>query len=120
MAMSGACACRDRVFEAAQHRKCNALGRANDAGALAMRALRRRAFEHARSEALPRHFHQPEMRDAAKLDAGAVKAQRVFQTALDGTIVPLFLHVDEIDHDEAGEVAQLQLSGDFVGRLEVR
>ena len=60
------------------------------------------------------------MADAADLDAGAVEAQRFLQPALDGAVVALLLHVDEVDDDEAGEVAQLQLAGDLVGRLEVR
>ena len=60
------------------------------------------------------------MADAADLDAGAVEAQRFLQPALDGAVVALLLHVDEVDDDEAGEVAQLQLAGDLVGGLEVR
>ena len=60
------------------------------------------------------------MRNAAELDPGPVEAQRVFEATLDGAVVALLLHVDEVDDDEAREVAQLQLPGDFVGRLEVR
>ena len=30
-----------------------------------------------------------------------------------------FLHVDEVDDDQAGEVAQAKLTGDLVGRLEI-
>ena len=40
-----------------------------------------------------------EMRDAADLDAGSVSAQRILQTAFDGPVVALFLHVDEVNHD---------------------
>ncbi len=84
-----------------------------------MRALRGRAFEHAGTQALARHLHQAEVADAPDLDAGAVVAQRILQPALDRAVVALLLHVDEVDDDEAGEVAQLQLAGDLVGRLEV-
>ncbi len=59
------------------------------------------------------------MRDAADLDAGAVVLQRVLDPALDGAIVAAFLHVDEIDDDEAGEIAQAQLASDLVGRLQI-
>ena len=59
------------------------------------------------------------MRDAADLDAGAVEAQRILEPPLDRAVVALLLHVDEVDDDEAGEVAQPQLARDFLGRLEV-
>ena len=108
-----------RILEAAQHGERHAFGRADDAGALAVRALRGRAFEHAGAQALARHLEQAEVADAADLDAGAVEAQRLLQAALDRAVVALLLHVDEVDDDEAGEVAQLQLAGDLVGRLEV-
>ena len=78
------------------------------------------AFEHAGAQALARHFEEAEVADAADLNAGAVEAKRFLQPALDGAVVALLLHVDEVDDDEAGEVAQLQLAGDLVGSLEVR
>ena len=59
------------------------------------------------------------MRDAADLDAGAVVLQRVLQLALDRAVVALLLHVDEVDDDEAGEIAQAKLARDFLGRFEV-
>ena len=55
----------------------------------------------------------------ADLDAGAVVLQRVLQPALDRRGCCGFLHVDEVDDDQAGEVAQAQLAGDFVGGLQV-
>ena len=59
------------------------------------------------------------MRDAADLDAGAVVLQRILELALDRAVVALLLHVDEVDDDQAGEVAQPELAGDLLGRLEV-
>ena len=58
------------------------------------------------------------MRDAADLDAGAVVAQRVLQPALDRAVVALLVHVDEVDDDQAGEIAQPELARDFLGRLD--
>ena len=55
------------------------------------------------------------MADAADLDARAVVAQRILQAALDLAVVAPLLHVDEVDDDQAGEVAQLELAGDFLG-----
>ena len=60
------------------------------------------------------------MRDAADLDAGAVVLQMILQTLLDGAVVAVFFHVDEVDDDEAGKVAQAQLTRDFFGGFEVR
>ena len=34
-------------------------------------------------------------------------------------LLRLLFHVDEVDDDQAGQVAQAQLAGDFVGGLEV-
>ena len=59
------------------------------------------------------------MRDAADLDAGAVVLQAILQLLLDRAVVALLLHVDEVDDDQAGKVAQPELAGDFFGRLEV-
>ena len=60
---------------------------------------------------------QAEMRDAADLDARAVVLQRFLQPALDRAVVALLVHVDEVDDDQAGEIAQAQLARDFLGRL---
>ena len=59
------------------------------------------------------------MRDAADLDAGAVVLEALFEPALDRTVVAVLVHVDEIDDDQAGKVAQPQLAGDFVRRLKI-
>ncbi len=93
--------------------------RADMAGAAAVRALVGRAFQHAGADALARHLHQAEMRDAADLDAGAVVLEAILEAPLDRAVVALLVHVDEVDDDQPGEVAQPQLAGDFLGRLEV-
>jgi hypothetical protein len=84
-----------------------------------MRAGHRRAFEHAGADALARHFEQAEMRDAADLDAGAIVLQAILQLLLDSAVVALLFHVDEVDDDEAGKVAQAKLAGDFLGGFEI-
>ena len=107
------------ILQSAQHREGHTFNRADHAGTLAMRALRRRPFEHAGAHALPAHFHQTEVRDAPHLNAGAIKAQCIGQPVLDLAVIALLLHVDEIDHDETSEIAQLQLPGDFIRRFQV-
>ena len=59
------------------------------------------------------------MRDAAELDAGAVVLEVILEPLLDRTVVAVLLHVDEVDDDQAGKVAQAKLAGDFLGRLQV-
>src|SRR6202140_1028465 len=85
------------------------------AAAAALRAGLGRALQHAGANALARHFQQAEMRDASDLDPRAVLPEAIAQLAFDRTVVALFVHVDEIDDDQAGEVAQAELAGDFLG-----
>ena len=108
-----------RVFENAQDMQGNGCDRAHGPGAHAMRADRGRAFQHAGANALTRHFQQAEMGDSTDLDAGAVVLERLLHPALDGAVVAVLLHVDEVDHDEAGQIAQAKLAGDFVSRFHV-
>ena len=53
------------------------------------------------------------------LHARAVVAKRVAQAVFHLALVLRALHVDEVDDDEAAQVAQAQLPGDLVGGLEV-
>src|SRR5262245_30865619 len=87
--------------------------------ATAMAAYHGAGLDQARPQALPGHFEQAEMADPTHLDTGSVVLQRLLQPALDLAIVALILHVDEVDDDQACEVAQAELSGDLVRRLEV-
>src|SRR5690606_7297088 len=68
---------------------------------------------------LARKLHEAKTRDLAHLHASAVEVERITQALFDGALVLVVLHVDEIDHDQAAEVAQAQLAGDFVGGLKV-
>ena len=54
-------------------------------------------------QTLPRHLKEAEGRNAADLDACAVVAQRFLHAPLDGGVVASFVHVDEVDDDEAAE-----------------
>ena len=78
-----------------------------------------RACEHAGADALARHFQQAEMRNLADLNARAVVLHRVLDATLDRAVVAAFLHVDEIDDDQAGQIAQAQLARDFVGGFQI-
>jgi hypothetical protein len=59
------------------------------------------------------------MRDASDLDAGTIVLEAIAQLAFDRAVVALLVHIDEVDDDQAGKVAQAELTGDFFSRLEV-
>src|SRR5215471_10813912 len=113
------CSLEQHFLERAQELQRHGGHRTYVAGAAAMRAFLGRALEHARADALARHFEQAEMRDVPDLDAGAVVPQAFLQPPLDGAVVTLLVHIDEIDDDQPSEIAQSQLSGDFLGGLQV-
>ena len=107
------------VLDRAQDIERDRLDGAHHAGALAHRAGRGRAFEHAGAQALPRHFEQAEMADAAYLDARPVVAQRFLEAPLDEPVVAPLIHIDEVDDDEPCEVAEPQLPRDLLRGLEI-
>ena len=107
------------LLDRAQHVQRRALGAAHEARARAVRAGHEAALGDRRAQPLARHLHQAEMADGAHLDSRAVVAQRVLQAPLDHGVVAPGLHVDEVDDDQAGEVAQAKLAGHLVGGLDV-
>ena len=76
-------------------------------------------LDQARPEPLARQLEEPEARNAPDLDARAIALHRLADLALDGPHVAGLVHVDEVDHDEAGEVPEPELARDFLSRLEV-
>ena len=53
------------------------------------------------------------------LDARAIVAQGFLQAPLDQPAVAPLIHVDEVDDDQTGEIAQAELAGDFLGGFEI-
>jgi hypothetical protein len=109
-----------RLFlDHAQDLQRRRFGVADVAGAVAARAGDVAAFGERRAQALPAHLEQAELADRRELDAGPVRAQRIAQPGLDLAPVLRLLHVDEVDDDQAAEVAQPHLARDLVGGFEV-
>src|SRR6266850_1645516 len=102
-----------------QHVQRRRLGAADEAGAAAARTADVRGFFQRGLQALARQLHHAEARDLADLHAGAVELQRVAQAVLHVALVALRFHVDEIDDDQAAEVAQAQLACHLFGRLQI-
>ena len=78
-----------------------------------------RGLDHAGAQTLAAHLHQAETRDAGDLDARAVGLEPVLHALFHRRVVAAFIHVDEVDHDEAGKVTQAQLARHLFGGLQV-
>src|SRR5262249_39529762 len=107
------------LFQRAQELQRDRADRADVTHAAADHAFLGRALEHAGADALARHFEQAEMGDAPYLDARAVVLETLLQPPLDRAVVALLVHVDEVDDDQPGEIAQAELPRYFVRRLHV-
>ncbi len=107
------------VLDIAQDLQRRGVDRADPAGSLAMRAGLGAGLGDAGAKALARQFHQSELTDPAKLDAGAVVLDHVLHLAFDRVLVARFVHVDEIDDDQPGEIPEPQLAGNLLGRLQI-
>ncbi len=59
------------------------------------------------------------MADATNLNAGPVILEGFFKFALNRTIVTVFVHVDKVDDNQAGQITQAHLSGNFSGSFQV-
>src|SRR5688572_4153641 len=95
-------------LDAADHTHA-AAARAHDVGRLADRG----------TEPLPRKLEQPEAGNAADLYPRAILLDGVAQPVLHRPLILLRLHVDEVDDDQAADVAQPHLACNLVCRFEV-
>ena len=96
--------------DGAQHHQRGGLGGTANAGAAAMGAGLGRRFDEARTQPLARHFQQAERTDATHLDACPVVFQSIFHAPFDLGVVAADFHVDEVNDDQTGQVAQTQLA----------
>ncbi len=64
-------------------------------------------------------FHQAELREAADGDLHLVARQRFTQFVEHGGAVLGVVHVDEVDDDDAAQIAQPQLAGDGLRGLQI-
>ena len=93
---------------------------ADDAVAVAGRAGPGDDLAHALGDVLARHLDEAELGDLGGERLRAVLLQRRPQHLHDRVAVARAGHVDEVDDDDAADVAQAQLVDDRLGRLEVR
>src|SRR5699024_353103 len=89
------------------------------AAAVAVLAGGGEGLHQALAHALAGHLHQAERGQLGDLLPGAVPAQALHEAPQHEIAVGLEDHVDEVDDDDAADVAQPQLAHDLLGRLEV-
>src|SRR5690554_899343 len=106
-------------FDQTQYRQGQGLDVADGAAAVTARADNTAGLTQGGTQTLARHLQQAEAGDPAYLNPGAVGFQAFADTLFHGTLVLGRGHVDEVDDDQAADVAQTQLAGNFLGGFEV-
>src|SRR5215472_8347578 len=93
--------------------------RAHEAAAFATRTRLTQKVLQALAGALAGHLHEPEGREAHDVSLGAIARERALERGEHRAPVRLVAHVDEVDDDDAAEVAQAQLPRDAHCGLEI-
>src|SRR5581483_10247948 len=91
----------------------------DDPVAAAGRALLRHHLARTVGDVLARHLDEAERRDLDDVRLRPVALQLLAERLLHGGTVLRTRHVDEVDDDDAADVAQAQLADDLLHRLEV-
>ena len=102
-----------------QHMQGGGFDAADHAGTGAARAGHVAAFAQGGAQALAGKLKQAEAGKFAHLYAGAVFPQRVAQGVFHIALMLGVFHVDEVDHDQAAQVAQAHLAGHFFGGFHI-
>src|SRR5437660_7249097 len=98
-----------------QNLVANRRRRFDHAGARTVRARLRQDALEALLHALARDDHEPEVRDLQRLRRRAALLELLLDRLEDLLAVFLLLHVDEVEDDDAAEIAAPNLTDDFLG-----
>ena len=77
------------------------------------------SLDHARTQALARHFHQAKTGNTTHLNTGTIIFQAILETFFNRVIVTPLVHINVVNHDKSGQIAQTQLTRDLVRGLEI-
>ena len=99
-----------KTFSSAQHTDSRHLVAPNNTGAITDGAGLGGAVDNSGAPALARHLHQAKAGDVTDLRPCTIVLHRFFELLLDGPVVPVFFHVDEVNDDQASQVAQAALA----------
>jgi hypothetical protein len=78
-----------------------------------------RRLAQGRTQPLSRHFQQPKSRDSSDLDPGPIGPHGVPQPVFDLALILLWAHVNEINDQQAAEIAKPALASDFISRFKI-
>ncbi len=76
-------------------------------------------FTQRRAQTLAGHLQQAEARNMADLNTRSVLTHGFTQTVFNRTLVTNRRHINEVDYNQAAEVAQTQLTSNFIGCFKV-
>ena len=68
---------------------------------------------------MSRHLQQTKTTDLANLYTSTILANGIAEPIFNFALIFLRAHIDEIDNDQAAEIANTQLARDFIRRFEV-
>ena len=91
----------------------------DEAAAVAVLARLGEDLDEPRADPLAGHLDEAERGHLGDLVLRAVATEALEQTTHDEVAVALEHHVDEVDDDDAADVAQPELADDLLGRLDV-
>ena len=94
------------LFDNPQHLQGRRIDRTHPACPQTMRTGLRYRLDQRRAQTLAGHFQQAKMRDRADLNTCPVMAQGIFQAFFHRVLVTVFIHINEINNNQAGQVAQ--------------
>ena len=94
-------------------------GALDHAFAAAMRAWDEDGAGEALVGALAGHFHETELGDREHMGAGLVALEAFFDACVNGLLILAILHVDEVGNDQSTDIAEAELTGNFLGGFEV-
>ncbi len=106
-------------FDRPQNMKRARLHRPHDPPALADVAFGVAALKHARPATLTGQLHQAEAGDLARLHPRAIPLEAIPHAFFDGAGVFRLLHINEVDDDQPGQIAEAELPAGFLRRLEI-
>ena len=106
-------------FQLAKNGERNVVVRTQQTGAMTMRAWLGGRFDHTRTQTLAAHFQKTKARNATDLNTGTIGFQFVLQTFFNSRVVLALIHIDEVDNNQTGQIAQTQLASNLFGRFKV-
>ena len=107
-------------FDQAEYGQGSGVDGANLTLAFTARAFALRVIHQRWSQALARHLQEAKPGDLADLDPRPVVADRTTEAVFHLALILVRPHIDEVDNNQAAQVAQLELAGDLVRRFQVR